>query len=407
LLRRLLKRRWASNLLLIAGGLLVGLLLTEAGLRLIGYSYPNFYTTDGSRGVALKPGAEGWWRKEGEAYIRINSDGLRDREHERQKPAGTLRIAVLGDSYAEALQVPLERTFWAVMERELQQCASFKGQKVEVINFGVSGYGTALELITLREKVWAYSPDIVLLAVTTGNDISDNSRALKGAEDIPYFVHRDGRLVLDDSYLQSQTFRLRQSILNRMLRWARNYSRTAQALFQAYYAFLQYRASRQQQPGQQATAPAIEQPAPAVGLETGLAETIYHEPTSAAWKEAWQVTEELIVMMRDEVAQRGARFLVVTLSSGIQVHPDVAARREFLRSIGASDLYYPDRRIKALGERAGFPVLNLAPAMADYAEQQKVFLHGFGQSLGGGHWNERGHSPAGEMIAQKLCAIAG
>jgi hypothetical protein len=232
LLRRLIKRRWASNLLLIAGGLLVGLLLTEAGLRLAGYSYPNFYMTDASRGVALRAGAEGWWRREGEAYIRINSDGLRDREHERQKPPNTVRIAVLGDSYAEALQVPVEKTFWAVMERELQQCASFKGQKVEVINFGVSGYGTALELITLREKVWAYAPDIVLLAVTTGNDIGDNSRALKGGEDIPYFVHRDGRLVLDDSYLQSQTFRLRQSILNRMFRWARNYSRTAQALFQ-------------------------------------------------------------------------------------------------------------------------------------------------------------------------------
>jgi hypothetical protein len=148
-------------------------------------------------------------------------------------------------------------------------------------------------------------------------------------------------------------------------------------------------------------------PLPAAGLETGLAETIYHEPTSAVWKDAWQVTEELMVMMRDEVAQRGARLLVVTLSSGIQVHPNRSTRQEFLRSIGASDLYYPDRRIKALGERAGFPVLNLAPAMADYAEQQKVFLHGFGQNLGGGHWNERGHALAGELIAQKLCELAG
>lgn len=376
----------------MAGGLLVGLLLIESCLRLVGYSYPNFYTTDQSRGVALRPGAEGWWRREGEAYVRINSDGLRDREHAKQKPPDTLRIAVLGDSYAEALQVPLEQTFWAVMGAGLQQCPSVKGQKVEVINFGVSGYGTALELITLREKVWDYSPDIVLLTVTTGNDISDNSRALKGDEDIPYFIHRDGRLVLDASYLNSPRLRLRQSILNRMMRWARNYSRAAQALFQAYYTFAQYRASRQRR---RAT------PGPAA--EAGLDEPIYREPSDAVWKEAWQVTEELMVMMRDEVAQRGARFLVVTLSSGIQVHPDASIRQHFLRSIGASDLFYPDRRIKALGEREGFQVLNLAPSLQTYAEQQKVFLHGFGQTLGRGHWNEVGHQVAGEAIAQRLC----
>jgi hypothetical protein len=375
--------------LLVAGGLLVGLLLVEAGLRLTGYSHPNLYTTDQHRGVALRPGAEGWWRKEGEAYIRINSDGLRDREHAKQKPPGTLRIAVLGDSYAEALQVPLEKTFWAVMEDRLQQCAALKGQKVEAINFGVSGYGTALELITLRQKVWDYSPDIVLLAVTTGNDITDNSRALKRDEDIPYFFHRDGRLVLDDSYLNSRTFRVRQSILNRMMRWARDYSRVAQALFQAYYAFTQYRLSRQRQATPQA--------------EAGLAGSIYREPTDAAWKDAWQVTEELMVLMRDEVAQKGARFLVVTLSSGIQVNPGSAARQAFKKNTGASDLFYPDKRIKALGEREGFTVLNLAPSLQSYAEQHKVFLHGFGQNQGRGHWNETGHRVAGELIAQKLC----
>ena len=36
---------------------------------------------------------------------------------------------------------------------------------------GVSGYGTTQELVTLREKVWRYSPDMVLLAVTTNNDV--------------------------------------------------------------------------------------------------------------------------------------------------------------------------------------------------------------------------------------------
>ena len=52
-----------------------------------------------------------------------------------------------GDSFAEALQVPMEDTFWAILEREIKECTAVAGREPEV-NFGVSGYGTAQELIT-------------------------------------------------------------------------------------------------------------------------------------------------------------------------------------------------------------------------------------------------------------------
>src|SRR5205814_6625220 len=67
----------------------------------------------------------------------------------------------------------------------LEECNVFPGKKIEVLNFGVSGYGTAQELLTLREQVWKYSPDIVMLAITTNNDITDNLRALKKTDEIP------------------------------------------------------------------------------------------------------------------------------------------------------------------------------------------------------------------------------
>jgi len=60
---------------------------------------------------------------------------------------------VIGDSSAEALQVPVEERFWKITENDLQTCAASTGKKIEVINFGVSGYGTAQELITLRQYV--------------------------------------------------------------------------------------------------------------------------------------------------------------------------------------------------------------------------------------------------------------
>jgi hypothetical protein len=410
------------KLAMLLAAILFGLLVAEVGLRLAGYSYPVFYTPDTVRGFSLRPGVSGWYRKEGAAYIQINSEGLRDREHAKQKPPNTLRIALLGDSYAEALQVPLEDAFWVVLEQRLQGCRAFTGgRRVELINFGVSGYGTAQELLTLREKVWDYSPDIVLLAVTTNNDITDNLRAFKKTDEIPYFVYRDGQLTLDDSFRRSRTFRLRHSTLSRAGRWLRDHLRVVQAFHEGHYALKNYLASRRApvapvaappQTRDAANAPAAGAPAraqdnaAAVADELGIDNLIYREPSDAAWLEAWRVTEGLLRLMRDEVRGRGARFIVTTLSNGVQVHPRPEARAAFLARVGANDIFYPDARLKSLGEREGFPVLMLAPSLQQYAEQRQVFLHGFGRGLGNGHWNAEGHRVAGELLAQRICELA-
>jgi hypothetical protein len=407
------------KLAMVLAALLAGLFIAEIALRISGYTYPVFYTTDTVRGYALQPGASGWYRKEGASYVRINDEGLRDRDHAKQKPPGTLRIALIGDSFAEALQVPLEDAFWVVMEERLQGCRAFNGGKrVEVINFGVSGYGTAQELLTLRERAWDYAPDIVLLAMTTNNDITDNLRALKKTEEIPYFVYSNGQLVLDDSFLKSRTFRVRHSSLNRAGRWIRDHLRVIQAFHQGHYALKNYLSSRR---ARAATKPpvtanaltmtaaarrdddAAATTAAAVSDELGIDNLIYREPADATWREAWRVTEGLLRLMRDEVHARGAQFLVVTLSAGVQVHPSPEARAAFLKRVGATDIFYPDLRLKSLGDREGFPVLTLAPSLQQYAQQHQVFLHGFGRDLGNGHWNSSGHRVAGELLAQKIC----
>src|SRR3984893_15699692 len=126
-------RNFKKKLVLVSFGLLFGLFMSEIFLRVVGYSYPLFYTPDYYRGFALQPGVEGQYQREGGSYVRINSDGLRDREHTRTKPDDTVRIAVLGDSFAEAMHVPMEQTFWFLLERKLQECNAFPGKKVEVI----------------------------------------------------------------------------------------------------------------------------------------------------------------------------------------------------------------------------------------------------------------------------------
>lgn len=139
--------------------------------------------------------------------------------------------------------------------------------------------------------------------------------------------------------------------------------------------------------------------------EAGLDATIYVEPRDRVWKEAWDVTKGLIVLMRDEVRENGADFLVVTLSNSPQVHPDPAVRRAFARRLEVPHLFYPDFRIRDLGKRTSFAVLNLAPLFQSHAESHQVFLHGFENSgVGRGHWNKAGHHLAGRLIAQTLCS---
>ena len=407
------KKRFFVKFILLLMSLVIGLTLTEIGLRLANYSFPTFYSPDEFRGYVLTPRIEGWYRKEGESYVRINSDGLRDAEHSKQKPANTLRIAIIGDSYAEALQVPLENAFWKQAETRLQNCSALGGKTVEVINFGVSGYGTAQELITLQKQVWDYSPDVVLLAFTTNNDVTDNIRALKKTDEIPYFVYRDNKLELDNSFRENSAFRWRNSNLSKLGGWLRDNLRFVQLGHQAQYAIKNYLAKRRAQPAAQQISNQLKSenvplkpppPTPSVRAEdVGIDNLIYRAPDEAVWQEAWRVTEGLLVEMRNEVENKNARFLVVTLSNGIQVFPDAKARQAFLEKIGASDIFYPDMRIANLGEREKFTVYNLAPELQVYAEQNKVFLHGFGANLGNGHWNAEGHRIAGEKLSQKLC----
>ena len=405
-------RKILPKLVLIFFGIAMGAIIAEIALRVAGYTYPNFYTLDQTRGYGLLPGAEGLYRKEGRSYVRINSDGLRDVEHSLAKPPNTLRIALIGDSYAEAFPVPLEQSFWFVMKDKLQECDAAAGKSIEVINFGVSGYGTAQELLTLREKVWKYSPDIVMLAITTNNDITDNVRALKRVDEIPYFVEQNNALTLDNSFQANHTFVWRQSSLSRFGRWLSDHSRVVQALVEGHRALKVITASwRARWSGPHPVAPNQSSPdqkttGPVPSAELGVDNLIYREPADDVWNNAWRVTEALVKQMRDEVKAHNAKFIVVTLSNGPQVWPDRNQRDVLRARFGAKDLLYPDNRIKAFCDSENIPVITLAPELQRYAEQNNVFLHGFEKNIGNGHWNQTGNRVAGEVIAKKICAGA-
>lgn len=387
------------NIGLIFAALTTGVLLGEIVLRVAqieGFKKVNqdephkptmFHTYDHDRGWGLQPGFAAWWREEGEAYIKINSDGLRDYEYSKIKPENTFRIAILGDSFAEAVQVPIEKTFWSIIEQKLTKCDVIGGRKVEVINFGVHGYGTAQELFTLRNEVWDYHPDIVLLAFFVGNDIINNSKKLEYGQYRPFFAYENGELIADMSFrelIPGLSNRYAASIVDKMPGWLVNNSRILQVVKKVDLNIKKKKLDE---------------------YFMGLVPNNFKEPVNYDWQQAWQITEGLIRLIGEEITQRRKDFFVVLVGDPKQVHYDQPyLQKTFMKDHNINDMLYPNKRIEALGKRLGFPVLDLAAPFRDYAVENQLCLHGFeNTSLCIGHWNIEGHRLAGEIVTDNLC----
>jgi hypothetical protein len=378
---------------LIVIGTVAGLLLAEVGLRAYGYAYPRTAQRDDHLGTARIPGVEFIFRDEGFSHVRINSAGFRDEEWAVEKPRDTVRIAVLGDSYVEALQVEEDERFTETVERLLNASPVARGRRFQVMNFGVSGYGTAQELMCLRHYVWQYSPDLVVVGILTGNDVRNNSKALEKDAGRPYFQYAGDDLVLDTSFRSTPEHN--KGLWYPPLMFLTDRSRLLQVAWQMRSWATSNERRRELTQG--AT--------PQVGDEIGLTAWVYAEPKDAARHEAWRVTEGILKTMSGEVEARGAAFLAVTLSSAIQVHPDPTLRAEFMQRNNLPDLFYPEHRIRAAGLRDGYSVLTLAPELQAVAQDKKMHLHGFEPQPGFGHWNANGHREAGQRIASALEAL--
>ncbi|MDA0284279.1 MAG: SGNH/GDSL hydrolase family protein, partial [Planctomycetota bacterium] len=330
----------------------------------------------------------------------INSAGFRDREHSLENPQGVIRVAVLGDSYIEALQVPVEAMFASVLERELAERGAGTNQRFEVLSFGVSGFGTAQELLMLRHHVWQFKPDVVLLAFLAGNDIRNNSRELEPERLRPFFELINGELRPDFTFRSDPAF---QNTLSRSFRLKTklyNASRVLQVARAVYHGELSRRRASSK------PAMADESVQAANSDEIGLDDQCFVTPTSEEWRAAWRLTERLIEQMNLECQQQNCQFAVTLVTSGIQVNPDDQLRQAYAKRLRVSDLGYADRRLVKFGERSGIPVIPLSSRLLKFARMQNVYLHGFSNTNPGeGHWNEHGHREAARICAAELLRI--
>jgi len=353
----------------------------------------SFYSADRNLGYVLRPGSHGWNVSENVNYFQVNSDGLADRDHTPQRPPGVIRIAIVGDSVSEAKQVPRTQAYWSVMERDLNAQLSPRGQKAEVINFGVAGYGLAQDTLVIENRVWKYDPQIIILAGTIESLILRSTRELSpsnGSEHMPFYVLQDGALVPDR---QTQMERASFGDSGRM-----------HALLGDFLNSIQIAALCNE-----GVKKAVEQTNDFLGKKKTLNQ--YKEtdaflgPSTPALKTAWNISEALILQSSADVRRHGAEFWLFTLDMPEQVDPDDKARSAFERSLGIQDLFISDNLFANFA--AGHAILHgtLAPALLNFAKANHTVLHGFPGGLrNSGHWNESGHRVAGKLMARTLLA---
>jgi len=113
------------------------------------------------------------WTQEGYSSGSTNSIGFVDYEHQLAKPPGVCRIAMLGDSMTESLQVSQDSRFSNLLERRLN--ALYPG-RFEVFNFGVSAAGPGQELLTYLKYVEQFKPDVTILFYDCGDEDKDGRK---------------------------------------------------------------------------------------------------------------------------------------------------------------------------------------------------------------------------------------
>lgn len=344
----------------LAGLAIVGL---ETYFNLTGCGLEEFLQPDTAMGCRHIPGKRVVWRLEGFSDEKLSSAGLRDVEHTIAKPAGVVRIALLGDSATEALQVRLPRTYARLLEKQLKE----QGANVEVLNFGCSSYSTGQEFLQLKNEVAQYQPDITVLMYNRGDNIENvrDPMTLK-ADPRPYFyLDQSGALREDNAVLQANQAALTPNAVQAFL--SKN-SRIYGVLSQT-------------------------------NLALSINEALYHKLKGAIGKlnpasrklkqkvaplyppqDGWLVTSKLISAMNQSCKDKSTRFVVVCF-------PNVNNDTEYGRQIQA---------LKEQSAREGFAYLDLTPAVRWNPDPLSLFVKY--------HFSNSGHQLTADQLTQLLRA---
>jgi len=340
-------RAFLINVAVVAGTLVILLPAAELAVRLIrpqplpsqefiqGFVLKDMYVNDDRAGYRLAPGFTG--RIERGAVVTefsTNSLGLRGPE---PGPKSAVRILALGDSYTFGWGVPQGEEWIRVAADEIN--GKLGAGTVEGWNGGVNGYGTEGALALLERVAPELQPDVVLLGFFA-NDFTDNLLGT-GVYEVRngYLFDRFSHDFFQESVLA------RESHLYRLISSA-------------------WETARLKYLGGVPTARAVKQFSP------------------SEFERGRDLSEQLILRLRDAAARAGASFAVVWLPADVYALSgssprDVPLRWELQQGIAA----------------AGVPSLDLLPVALAETRIPGLYLPN------DGHLSVRGNRVMGRAVA--------
>jgi lysophospholipase L1-like esterase len=336
----------------------------EIALRFFGAFLPGWYRT----GPLIEPDQVlGWrhirssvtWIRQPEftARFETNAQGRLGAAVAADAPPGG-RVVVLGDSFVGAGQMSYERTLTGLLPGLLSA-----SRDVEVVNEGVSGYGTDQAVIALEKRVAPLRPNVTVLVFTVANDVWNNEPALEGRHPTyrkPSFeVGPDGQLQLQPLSGDTPVMERARALLGRS--WILSVIKTGVLDPLAGKDVVQARSDQ-------------------------LA--VLERPTGS-WHEAWRKTSALVRRFAERSRSDGARPLLVIVPDPCQVHDELCGGRpELARST------IPQVLLLDAASAAGLDTVDLLTDFRAHAARG-VQLY-FSRDL---HWTEAGQRLAAELVA--------
>ncbi|MBF0459059.1 MAG: SGNH/GDSL hydrolase family protein [Nitrospirae bacterium] len=298
--------------------------------------------------------------------IKTNSAGYRSYEWDK---LGRFRIAVLGDSFVEARQAAEDAHFSAVLRGLLA---------VDVLNFGVSGYGTIHEYLQYVRDVRSFKPNVVILFFCTFNDVNGNSCKLMADGSLLSCARMENGAVVIDEKKGKKKFK---TLINYLYR----YYKTALFLKTVY---LQHRVD------------------PGAREKTNVLPEDYYSymPPKGDWPEAWALTEHFLAELKKETEKDNATLIVIPVVEYIRMVRNPAL--ELRKALGVEapkefDPELPVRRLHEIAARNNIIFYNPEPFFRRYRDAHNLPPPYFSYRCEG-HWNPMTHFLMANMAAQYL-----
>lgn len=283
--------------------------------------------------------------------VMTNSAGLRgEREYDTAKPKSVTRLLVLGDSFVFGFGVNEEDTFARRLEN--------RDTLLEVLNFGVPGYGIDQILLQYRSFAQKYETDLVLIGVFPEMFWRATRAFTDSGYAKPYFILSKGKRLLLKNVPVPEPYKLRNDQFPDLVE-AGSFERLL--IKSAFYRLLKPRL-----------------------LKLGRNLRMIDPETS----EEWIVGREILYQLTQEIRAAKAIPVLVILPPDRWVQSD---RKTSLR-----------KSLLRFSERHDVKMIDLTPYFTEAVKKSKLTDY---YMEGDWHWTAQGHKLAADKISQYLLNI--